>query len=124
MMTLFVAVKAPAIPVFADLGSLPEANEESVIVQSLHGIIVLVKSGEEGVHFGHLPCWLGIMLSRADSIPVISLVSGNAPPALAEDSIGQTSTGGNESRHGIILSLFQQCPQQVQGGGVCGGLLG
>ena len=73
MVALLLAIEAAPVSEFATLGSLTEAYEEPVIIPCLEGIQCVGQW--HGIGFGHRLGWVGVQLSRADSISVISFLS-------------------------------------------------
>ena len=120
-MTFFLAVKAIITPRFANHGSLPETNEESIIVPAFQGFHGVIKCW--GVHLGCRLHLGGIQLSWADCVSIIPLFGG----WLSMIALRQLLRVGRSGRgrwwvmstcKGVILLLLQQCPQQVQRGGM------
>ena len=69
---LLLAIEAAPMSEFANLGSLTEAYEEPVVIPCLKGIQGV--SHWHGVGLGCRLGWVGIQLSRMDSISVIPLL--------------------------------------------------
>ena len=72
MVTLLLAIEAAPVSEFANLGGLTEAYEEPVVIPSLEGVQGVSQWHRIGLrhHLG----WVGIQLSRVDSISVISFL--------------------------------------------------
>ena len=69
MVALLLAIEAAPVSEFTNLGGLTEAYEEPIIIPSLEGVQGV--SQWHGMGLGHRLGWVGIQLSRADSISVI-----------------------------------------------------
>ena len=81
------------MPVFTDLSSLAETYEESIIIPCLEGIDCVAQWCR--VDLGCRLSWGGIQLGGADSIPIISFISGwlsviTFPPASVVAMVWQT----------------------------------
>ena len=74
MVALLLTVEAMTTPVFANLSSLVETNEECIIVPRLEGVHCVAQW--QGVDLGHHLGWGGIQLGRADRVPIVPFVSG------------------------------------------------
>ena len=66
---LLLAIEAAPVLEFANLGSLTEAYEEPVVIPCLEGVQGV--SQWHGICLGHRLGWVGVQLSRMDSISVI-----------------------------------------------------
>ena len=69
---LLLTVEAMTTPVFANLSSLVETNEESIIVPRLKGCV----AQWWGVNLGHHLSWGSVQFGRADCVPIVPFVSG------------------------------------------------
>ena len=74
IVTFFLSVEATATPGFTDYSSLPETDEESIVVPTFQGIHSVVEYW--GVCFRCHLSMGSVQLSWADYIPVIPLFSG------------------------------------------------
>ena len=70
---LLLAIEAAPVSGFANLGGLTEAYEEPVVIPCLEGVQVVGQW--HGIGLGRLLGWVGIQLSRADSISIIPFLS-------------------------------------------------
>ena len=69
MVALLLAIEAVPVSEFANLGGLTEAYEEPVIIPCLKGVQGVGQW--HGIGLGHHLGWVGVQLSRADSISII-----------------------------------------------------
>ena len=110
-MALLLAIEAVPVLEFANLGGLTEAYEEPIVIPCLEGIQGVGQW--HGISLGHRLGWVGIQLSRMDSISVIpflgrwmSVVMLRLFQWLAHPRRrGQWIPG---TRQGIIFLLLQQ----------------
>ena len=69
MVALLLTIEAVPVSEFANLGGLMEAYEEPVVIPSLEGIQGVGQWC--GIGLGHRLGWVGVQLSRTDSISII-----------------------------------------------------
>ena len=106
---------------FANLSGLTEAYEEPVIIPCLKGVQVVGQW--HGIGLGCHLGWVGIQLSRTDSISVIPFL-GLRMSVVTLCWFQQLDRPRRHGRwilgmhQGIIFLLLQQGLQQIQGGGM------
>ena len=74
MVALLLAIEAAPVSEFANLGGLTEAYEEPVVMPSLEGVQDVGQW--HGISLGRRLSWVGVQLSRADSISIILFSAG------------------------------------------------
>ena len=72
MVALLLAIEAAPVSEFANLSGLMEAYEEPVVIPCLKGVQGV--SQWHGIGLRRRLGWVGVQLSRADSISVISFL--------------------------------------------------
>ena len=115
-MALFLAVKAMATLVFADLGGLPETYQESIVVPAFQGVHSVVERRKGGVSLGHHFHLFGVQLSRAYLEAIVPFVSWWLLVITLCQFWCRILPRGRgrwiaSTCQGIILCLLQQCLQ-------------
>ena len=118
---LLLAIEAVPMSEFANLGSLMEAYEEPVIIPSLEGIQGV--SQWHRISLRRRLSWVGIQLSRADSISIIPFLGWQMSVVTLRwfQWLARPRRRGRwipGTCQGIVFFLLRHGLQQIQGGGM------